>query len=139
MRRPLTRSLQRLRNQQQLAGSGATLHIRVCPRGFGKRIGTANPHLQDTAGNPVEQLGGMRLEQRRRVNMVGEAGVANLDTPRQAQNVERSWTAQNWPIPAESAAAAEGIERGLESHRPRPVVDDVNTLATRQANYFTCE
>ena len=48
--------------------------IRVCPRGICERIGTANPHLQDTAGNPVEQLGGMRLEQRRRVHMLGEVG-----------------------------------------------------------------
>src|SRR6202162_21407 len=109
------------------------------PRGVGKRRVTANPHLQDTAGNPVEQLGGMGSEQRRGVHMVDEAGVANLDTPRQAHNVESSWTAQNRPIPAESAAAAERIERGLESHRPRAVIDDVNTFATRQANRFPCE
>src|ERR1700722_4658077 len=71
--------------------------------------------------------------------MIDEIGVADLDTPRQAHNVESSWTAQNRPIPAESAAAAERIERGLESHRPRPVVDHGNTFPTGQTNRFPCK
>src|SRR5882757_203316 len=79
-------------DQQQLASGDATLHVRMRPRGFGERIDASDPDLQVAARDPVEQLSCVCAEQRRRMHMVGEASVADLDALRQAHDVERPGT-----------------------------------------------